>query len=90
MRSDQYESDKSRLILVPDILNPSHVEEFFETKDEEGSWDLRPEVITFSHDGTELYVTASENGRGKLFKLPASPKDAKDLPTTLVNEGTYN
>jgi dipeptidyl aminopeptidase/acylaminoacyl peptidase len=88
MKSDQYESDKPRLLLVPDITDLTNVQEFFETKDGEGKWDLRPEGITFSKDGEELYVTAEENGRGKLFKLPASPRHAKDLPTAIINDGT--
>jgi dipeptidyl aminopeptidase/acylaminoacyl peptidase len=88
MKSDQYESDKSRLLLVPDITDLTNVQEFFETKDGEGKWDLRPEGVTFSKDGSELYVTAEENGRGKLFKLPASPRHATELPVAIVSDGT--
>jgi len=88
MKSIQYESDKPRLLLVPDITDLSNVQEFYETKDGEGGWDLRPESITWSTDGEVLYVTAEENGRGKLFKLPASPRHARDLPTSIVNDGT--
>jgi hypothetical protein len=77
MRSFQYESDKPRLLLVPNITDLTNVQEFYETKDGEGAWDLKPESVTFSKDGSELYVTAEENGRGKLFKLPASPRHAK-------------
>ena len=88
MKSDQYESDKPRLLLVPDITDLTNVQEFYETKDGEGQWDLRPERITFSKDGSELFVTAEENGRGKLFKLPASPRHASNLPTPIVEDGT--
>lgn len=88
MKSDQYESDKPRLLLVPDITDLTNVQEFYETKDGEGKWDLRPEGVTFSRDGSELYVTAEENGRGKLFKLPASPRHASDLPVAIINDGT--
>ena len=88
MKSDQYESDKPRLLLLPDITDLTNVQEFYETEDGEGKWDLRPEGVTFSKDGSELYVTAEENGRGKLFKLPASPRHASDLPTAIVNDGT--
>jgi len=52
--------------------------------------DLRPEQIAFSNDGKQLYVTAEENGRGKLFTLPASPHHAKELPTTLINDGSVS
>lgn len=88
MKSIQYESDKPRLLLIPDIIDLTNVQEFYETPDGEGMWDLRPEAITWSQDGEELYVTAEENGRGKLFKLPASPRHAKDLPKAIVSDGT--
>ena len=88
MKGDRYESDKPRLMLVPDLTDLTNVQEFYESTDGEGKWDLRPEAITWSKDGEELYVTAEENGRGKLFKLPASPRHAKNLPTAVINDGT--
>ncbi|RDW64006.1 dipeptidyl-peptidase-like protein V [Coleophoma crateriformis] len=88
MKSDQYESDKPRLLLVPDIGDLSNVQEFFMTDDGEGGWDLRPESIVWSDDGETLYVTAEENGRGKLFSLPSSPRHATKLPTALTSRGT--
>ena len=88
MKSIQYESDKPRLLIVPDITDLTNVQEFYETEDGEGGWDLRPEGITFSKDASELYVTAEENGRGKLFKLPSSPRHAEELPIALVSDGT--
>lgn len=83
-----YESDKPRLLLLPDITDLSNVQEFYETPDDEGGWDIRPQSIIFSPDGKTLYVTAEENGRGKLFTLPASPRHAKQLPIALTNNGT--
>lgn len=88
MKSNQYESDKPRLLLIPDILDLTNVQEFYETEDGQGKWDLRPEAIVWSKDGSDLYVTAEENGRGKLFRLPASPRHAKDLPKPIINNGT--
>ncbi|KAK6587496.1 hypothetical protein PZA11_000786 [Diplocarpon coronariae] len=90
MKSQQYESDKPRLLLLPDITDLSNVQEFYETPDGEGRWDLKPEGITWSEDGEELYVTAEENGRGKLFKIPASPYQAQDLPVALTHEGAVS
>ncbi|KHJ30895.1 putative prolyl oligopeptidase [Erysiphe necator] len=90
MKSNGYESDKPRLILIPDILNITNVQEFFETEDGYGNWDLKPESITWSLDGKFLYVTAEESGRGKLFKLPSSPELAKNLPTPIISEGTVS
>lgn len=88
MKSDRYESDKPRLLLIPDLSDLVNVQEFYQTGDGEGAWDLRPESITFSEDGSILFVTAEENGRGKLFTLPASPRHATKLPTALINDGT--
>ncbi|KAI1003572.1 Dipeptidyl-peptidase 5 [Podosphaera aphanis] len=88
MKSDSYESDKPRLLLIPDITDLSNVQEFFETDDGEGRWDLRPESITWSLDGKQLFVTAEEHGRVKLFKLSSSPHLALDLPVAIINDGT--
>ena len=88
MKIDGYESDKPRLLLIPDVTDLSNVQEFYETSDGEGDWDIKPEGITWSKDGEELYVVSEENGRGRLFKLPASPGHAKALPKAIVSDGT--
>lgn len=90
MKSDRYESDKPRLLLVPDLEDLSNVQEFYESKDGDGLWDCRPESIIWSGDGKELYVTAEEHGRGKLWKLPSSPRLAKDLPTPIITKGAVS
>lgn len=83
MRHDQYESDKTRLLVVPDVNDLSNVQEFYDTPDGEGGWDRRPDGILWSADDKELYVVAEDLGRSKLFKLPASPRLAKDLPEVI-------
>ncbi|KAG8427137.1 hypothetical protein J3459_007500 [Metarhizium acridum] len=50
MKNIQYEADKTRLLLVPDVNDLSNVQEFYETSDGEGGWDLRPDWIVWSHD----------------------------------------
>jgi len=87
MRHRQYESDKTRLLLVPDIGDLSNVQEFYKTDDGEGAWDLRPENIVWSNDDTEVYVTAEEKGRQLVWKLPSSPLHAKELPEPLTAWG---
>ncbi|KAI2784822.1 dipeptidyl peptidase [Daldinia loculata] len=87
MRNRQYESDKWRLLLIPDIKDLSNVQEFYKTEDGEGGWDLRPEGIVWSNDDKELYVTAEKEGRQILFKLPSSPLEAKELPQPLTKDG---
>ncbi|KAK3328815.1 Alpha/Beta hydrolase protein [Apodospora peruviana] len=80
MRSKQYESDKPRLLLLPDVDDVSKVEEFYKTDDGEGGWDFRPDGITWSKDDASLFVTAEKSGRNLIFTLPSKPDDAKDLP----------
>lgn len=88
MQSNQYESDKPRLVLVPDVNDLSDVQEFYQTKDGKGGWDLRPDWITWSDDDKELYVAADKHGRMMLWKLPASPLLAKELPQPIYEEGS--
>lgn len=88
MRHRQYESDKWRLLLLPDITDLSNVQEFYATDDGEGGWDLRPETIVWSNDDSELYVTAEKEGRSLLFKLPSRPLEATGLPQPLTRQGT--
>lgn len=80
MRSRQYESDKPRLIVVPDITCPDNTEEFYSTPSGSGSWDLRPESIVWGHDDSKLYVTAESYARTLIFELPSTPSKATSLP----------
>jgi dipeptidyl aminopeptidase/acylaminoacyl peptidase len=88
MKSDKYESDKQRILLIPNITDLSNVQEFFETKSGQGGWDRRPDSILWSGDGKELYVTAEKEGRNLLWKLPASPRLATSLPEPMTRTGT--
>lgn len=86
MKSNQYETDKPHLLLIPDVKDLASVQEFYETDDGEGSWDLKPDTILWSKDDKELYVTAEDAARNKLFKLPADPLHAK-APPELIPTG---
>lgn len=92
MRSNQYESDKPRLLLVPDINNPDAIEELYTTADGSGGWDARPESILWSHDDATLYVTAEHHGRGLIFQVPSTPSRAGTaLPTPIATpDGTVS
>ncbi|CAK7232492.1 hypothetical protein SBRCBS47491_008289 [Sporothrix bragantina] len=86
MESTQYESDKTRLVLLPDVVSfvaaygaadsASDIIEYYATDDGKGGWDARPDSILWNGDGSELFVTAELNGRNALFRLPSSPKVA--------------
>jgi len=77
MQHDQYESDKPRLLVIPDIYDLSNVQEFYQTEDGKGGWDQRPDTIVWSSDDSKLYVTAEEHARTLIYEVPADPKDAK-------------
>ena len=49
---------------------------------------MQPDLIVWSEDDSELYVSADRHGRTMLWKLPASPLKAKDLPTAIHEEGS--
>lgn len=88
MKADQYESDKPRLLLIPNVSDLSKVQEFYATEDGRGSWDLRPDWITWSNDGEHLYVAAEKHGRTVLWRLPSSPLDARHLPEAIYDRGS--
>jgi dipeptidyl aminopeptidase/acylaminoacyl peptidase len=90
MKNMQYEADKTRLLLIPDVSDLSNVEEFYETSDGQGGWDVKPDWITWSHDEKELYVGAERHGRVVLWKLPSSPAEAKELPVPIHEDGSVS
>ncbi|KAK4461269.1 dipeptidyl-peptidase 5 [Cladorrhinum samala] len=84
MKSNQYESDKTRLLVVPDISDLSKpAQEFYATEDGKGGWDSRPDSILWSLNDSELFVTAEQTGANVIFKLPSSPSEADKLPESV-------
>ncbi|KAF4944665.1 hypothetical protein FSARC_14610 [Fusarium sarcochroum] len=88
MRHQQYESDKTRLLLIPDVTDLSNVQEFYQTDDDEGGWDLRPDWVVWRKDDKVLYVAAEKHGRSVLWKLPSDTLEARDLPEAIHEEGS--
>ncbi|RDA83768.1 hypothetical protein CP532_5199 [Ophiocordyceps camponoti-leonardi (nom. inval.)] len=80
MKNQQYESDKSRLLVIPDVGNLSKVQELHETSCGRGGWDYSAGSISWSHDDKELFVTAEMHGSVMLWRLPSSPAQGK-IPT---------
>jgi len=89
MKRNGYESDKNRVILVPDLYKISATTEIMSSKDGAGLWDHSPSSLRWSNDGKTLYIEAEENGKGLLFKLPVpvSPPDLDKLPEPVTNSG---
>lgn len=88
MKNIQYESDKPRLMLVPDVTDLASVQEYYVSKDDIGGWDARPESIVWGEGDKELYVTAEKHGKVLLWKLPASPHEAVSLPDPITRRGS--
>lgn len=89
MKQNGYESDKNRIVLVPDIREPSVILEVLKSNNGKGLWDRSPSAISWSQDGKSLYIQAEEHGKGLLFQLdiPATPLDMNELPRLLTKSG---
>ena len=69
MREDGYESDKNRIMYVPNPWNGEMIE-IFASSDGEGAWNLSPSEVSFAHDDQSLLIQVEEMGRGVLYQLP--------------------
>lgn len=69
MREDGYESDKNRILYVPNPWNGDMIE-IFQSDDGEGLWDLSPSAVSFAYDDKSLLLHVEEVGRGVLYQLP--------------------
>ena len=89
MKENGYESDKNRVILIPDINHLEAASEILASNDGKGLWDRSPGSIKWSADGRSLYLIAEEEGNGLLFKvdIPATPADMIKLPTKITTSG---
>lgn len=75
-RSDQYEADKNRLMVLDDISDEACVaKEFYATSDGQGDWDARPEAVEWSRDGKLIYCLAEHHARNRLWRVPSSDPD---------------
>ncbi|KAJ5114541.1 hypothetical protein NUU61_000300 [Penicillium alfredii] len=69
MREDGYESDKNRILYVPNPWNGEMIE-IFKSDDGEGLWNLSPSAVSFAQDDKSLLIQVEETGRGILYQLP--------------------
>lgn len=92
MKENGYESDKNRIILVPDIDDWSTAFEVLKSKDSEGLWDRSPSTVSWSVDGKSLILQAEEKGKGVLFILdiPGDSNKTSKLPRALTDTGYVN
>lgn len=84
MQKDGYESDKNRILYVPNPWNGEMIE-VFKSDVGNGSWEYSPYGVSFAHDDKSLLVQVEQQGRGVLYQLPlddirnATPDDLKRL-----------
>lgn len=92
MKKNGYESDKNRIILIPNIMKSSSAIELLQSNDGKGLWDRSPSAIYWSQDGKRLYLQAEENGKGLLFQLdiPIIPTEVTRLPRPLTDAGSVS
>ncbi|TVY81913.1 Dipeptidyl-peptidase [Lachnellula suecica] len=86
MKGISYESDKNRLLVVPDITKSLEASEFYATADGVGSWDRSAATVGWSTDGKTLYLEVEDFGRIRLFSVAANASTS-DLPKLIVSEG---
>lgn len=92
MEKNGYESDKNRIILIPDVRVPWTAIELLKSDDGKGLWDRSPSAIWWSQDSKSLYMSAEENGKVLLYQLdlPAIPPDIGELPRPLTKAGSVS
>ena len=78
--------DKNRLIVLNDLDKPMPAVGDLPQKSSRVGWHLSPQSISWSDDGTDIYVTAEEDGQRKLFKVPYLLSSIGSLPRPVANE----
>lgn len=87
MKDISYESDKNRIVVIPDVTRDLTALEFYANADGTGDWDRGPGALAWSQDGKTIYAAAEDFARFRLFSLPSSPKKAVELPKYIFVDG---
>ncbi|KAF4628302.1 hypothetical protein G7Y89_g9852 [Cudoniella acicularis] len=89
MKGISYESDKNRLLLVPDITKGTEALEFFASHNSLGGWDRSAGGAAFSVDGKTIFMLVEDFARVRLFSVAADPS-TKTLPEQLTSDGAVS
>ena len=86
MKENGYESDKNRLILIPDI---KRLESGFEVLTD---WDRSPAKVVWSHDSRTFFLLADEEARSSVFqvKVPTTDSTMNRVPEKLTSSGSVS
>ncbi|MCJ1421720.1 hypothetical protein MMC32_008086 [Xylographa parallela] len=92
MKKNGYEADKNRVIIIPDVSELSTAAEAMKSNDGKDNWDRSPSSFIWSNDGRTLYITADDEGIGRLFRfdIPATPLDVIKIPLPLTSFGSVS
>lgn len=82
MYKNGYESDQNKIFLYE--VSSQNITPLLR------DWDNSPSSIVWSMDSKELFLVAENNGRGKVFKTPASGDASAIDVTELISEGSVN
>ena len=80
------ESDRNRLIVINDLDKPMPSTGDLPQRASRDGWHLSPQSVSWSPDGTELYVVAEEDGQRKLYKVPYMLSSISGLPKPVASE----
>ena len=92
MKTNGYEADKNRVIIVADVKDPSSAVETLQGANGDGLWDRSPSSILWSNDARTLYLSAEDEGRTLLFKMPlpsfpTASHNFQSIPQRLTSTG---
>jgi pre-mRNA-splicing helicase BRR2 len=89
MKTDGYESDKNRIVLVHNFTTQLHCSELMATDDGHGAWDRSPSAVMWAIDGKSLLLQAEDEGAGCLFKLDLNRPPLPGWQPTKLTSGGY-
>ncbi|ETN42644.1 uncharacterized protein HMPREF1541_01801 [Cyphellophora europaea CBS 101466] len=90
MKTDGYESDRNRIVLVHDFANADfRCSEAMAPSDPEKAWDRSPSAVMWTVDGKSLLLQAEDTGAGCLFKLDLTNPPLPGWKPTQLTFGGY-
>lgn len=75
MSEDGYESDRTRLCIVPDLAHPTTVVQHRLGGEAGARWDRSPDTVFWSNDGYYIYLTADDVATRRLFVVCADTEN---------------
>ena len=80
------ENDRNRLIVINDLDKPMPSTGDLPQRASREGWHLSPQSVSWSEDGSELYVVAEDDGQRKLFKVPYMLSSITGIPKPVASE----